>query len=201
MLEISRSQIAALLLGAGLVGSTTVAASAAVSIAGRVQAGGGPVAGSTVTLWTASAAEPRQLAQTRAGSDGRFSLRTDATPASDATLYLTAKGGVPISKVSDDSAAIAFLTVLGNKVPAEVTINELTTVASVWTHNQFIDGAAIKGHALGLKIAAGNVPSFVDLQTAGWGTTIQDPLNSSQTPTMGTWRHWPTRFPAVPPAS
>jgi len=167
VLEISRSQIAALLLGAGLVGSTTVAASAAVSIAGRVQAGGGPVAGSTVTLWTASAAEPRQLAQTRAGSDGRFSLRTDATPASDATLYLTAKGGVPISKVSDDNAAIAFLTVLGNKVPAEVTINELTTVASVWTHNQFIDGAAIKGHALGLKIAAGNVPSFVDLQTAG----------------------------------
>ena len=50
--------------------------------------------------------------------------------------------------------------------------------------NQFIDGTAIKGNALGLKIAAGNVPSFVDLQTGGWGTTIQDSLNSSQTPTM-----------------
>ena len=60
----------------------------------------------------------------------------------------------------------------------------MTTVASVWTHNQFIDGTAIKGQALGLKIAAGNVPSFVDLQTGGWGPTIQDPLNSSQTPTM-----------------
>jgi hypothetical protein len=57
-------------------------------------------------------------------------------------------------------------------------------VASVWTHNQFIDGTAIKGHALGLRIAAGNVPSFVDLQTGGWGPTIQDPLNSGQTPTM-----------------
>ena len=41
-----------------------------------------------------------------------------------------------------------------------------------------------KGHSLGLKIAAGNVPSFVDLQTGGWGSTIQDPLNSVQTPTM-----------------
>jgi streptogramin lyase len=60
----------------------------------------------------------------------------------------------------------------------------MTTVASVWTHNQFIDGTAIRGHALGLKIAAGNVPSFVDVATGGWGGVIQDPLNSSQTPTM-----------------
>ena len=60
----------------------------------------------------------------------------------------------------------------------------MTTVASVWTHAQFLDGTAIKGHALGLRIAAGNVPNFVDLQTGGWGTTIQDPLNSGQTPTM-----------------
>jgi hypothetical protein len=36
----------------------------------------------------------------------------------------------------------------------------------------------------GLKIAAGNVPNFVDLQTGGWGSVIQDSLNGSQTPTM-----------------
>jgi hypothetical protein len=60
----------------------------------------------------------------------------------------------------------------------------MTTVASVWTHAQFLEGEAIKGHALGLRIAAGNVPNFVDLQTGGWGGAIQDPLNSSQTPTM-----------------
>jgi hypothetical protein len=57
-------------------------------------------------------------------------------------------------------------------------------VASVWTNAQFLDGTAIKGPALGLRIAAGNVLNFVDPQTGGWGTTIQDPLNSSQTPTM-----------------
>src|SRR5262249_19017292 len=48
----------------------------------------------------------------------------------------------------------------------------------------FLNGAAITGHALGLKIAAGNVPSLVDLQTGGWGDAIQGPLNSGQTPTM-----------------
>ena len=76
------------------------------------------------------------------------------------------------------------MTVVGGNLPATVTINEMTTVASVWTHAQFLDGSAIKGPALSLRIAAGNVPNFVDLQTGGWGATIQDPLNSSQTPTM-----------------
>src|SRR5262249_45282294 len=88
------------------------------------------------------------------------------------------------SKTSGDNPAIALLSVVGRKPPAKVAINEMTTVASVWTHNQFIEGTAIRGPAQSLGIAAGNVPSFVDLQTGGWGTRIQDPLNGSQTPTM-----------------
>ena len=60
----------------------------------------------------------------------------------------------------------------------------MTTVASVWTNAQFLEGAKIEGHALGLRIAAGNVPNFVDLSIGGWGEAIQGPLNSGQTPTM-----------------
>jgi hypothetical protein len=74
--------------------------------------------------------------------------------------------------------------VLGGAPPAKVVVNEMTTVASVWTNAQFLDGAVIKGPALSLSIAAGNVPNFVDLSTGGWGGPIQDPLNSGQTPTM-----------------
>ena len=73
---------------------------------------------------------------------------------------------------------------LGGTPPAKVVVNEMTTIASVWTNAQFLDGAAIKGPALSLSIAAGNVPNFVDLPTGGWGGPIQDPLNSGQTPTM-----------------
>jgi hypothetical protein len=40
------------------------------------------------------------------------------------------------------------------------------------------------GSALSLRIVASNMPNFVDLETGGWGAVIQDPLNSSQTPTM-----------------
>ncbi|HXJ35490.1 MAG TPA: hypothetical protein VMS22_15760 [Candidatus Eisenbacteria bacterium] len=159
-------------------------AHAADGIAGRVLGAGAPVENATVTLWAATAGDPKQVAQARTGSDGGFSL---ARPkgGGDSSFYLVATGGHPTaSKMSDDNPAIALLTVVAADPPTTVVINEMTTIASVWTHAQFIEGTAIRGHALGLKIAAGNVPNFVDLQTGGWGATIQDPLNSSQTPTM-----------------
>jgi hypothetical protein len=47
----------------------------------------------------------------------------------------------PAGKAAGNNPAIALMTVLGHrKAPAKVTINEMTTVASVWTHNQFISG-------------------------------------------------------------
>jgi hypothetical protein len=157
--------------------------SPAATISGEVRAAGAPIANSTVTLFAASSDTPQQLAQVRAGTDGAFSLTANA-PA-NASLYLVASGGQPAAaKDGGNNPAVVFIAALGANPPAKVVVNEFTTIASVWTHNQFIEGTTIKGHALGLKIAAGNVPSFVDLQTGGWGATIQDPLNSSQTPTM-----------------
>jgi hypothetical protein len=112
-------------------------------------------------------------------------LGSQETLGADVTMYVVAQGGqAAVNKGSGDNPAVALLSVLGNTPPPKVVVNEMTTVTSVWTHAQFLKGAGIKGHALGLKIAAGNVPSFVDLQTGGWGTVIQDPLNSGQTPTM-----------------
>ncbi len=162
------------------------AASATDSIKGQVIGGGVPIARSTVTLWEAGT-DAKRLAQTKTGDDGRFEVNIKRAQ-SDTILYLVATGGEPMAnKRSGENPAIALMTVLGNKPPAKVTINEMTTVASVWTHNQFLDGTTIKGQALGLKIAAGNVPNFVDLETGGYGGVIQDGLNSSQTPTMATF--------------
>jgi hypothetical protein len=136
-------------------------------------------------LWAGNAGEPKQLAQAKTGDDGGFTLNADETLGSGVSLYLVAKGGVAaVNKGGGDNPALAFLTVLGGAPPAKVVVNEMTTVASVWTNAQFLDGAVIKGPALSLSIAAGNVPNFVDLSTGGWGGPIQDPLNSGQTPTM-----------------
>ncbi len=160
-------------------------ANAAENINGQVLGAGAPIANSTVTLWAASAGAPKQLAQARTGADGRFAISAAEAPGNDSSLYLIAKGGTPAAnKANGDNPAIALIAVLGSKFPANITVNEMTTVASVWTHAQFLNGTAIQGHALGLRIAAGNVPNFVDLATGGWGEAIQSPLNSGQTPTM-----------------
>src|SRR5271166_1534814 len=84
----------------GFLGATCGAADAAVRIDGQVQAGGGAVAGSTVTLWAGSVGEPK--------------LGTDETPGPGESLYLIAKGGVPsINKSASDNPVLAFLAVLG----------------------------------------------------------------------------------------
>ncbi len=185
MLRIRREQIAAVLMAATLLGGTCGTATAAVHVEGQAQAGGGPLANATVILWAGSSSDPRQLAQTKTNTDGSFQLNSQENVGSDVILYLTAQGGAAaVSKGGGDNPAIGWLSVLGNTPPAKAVINEMTTVASVWTNTQFLNGTALKGHPLGLRIAAGNVPSFVDLQTGGWGKTIQDSLNSSQTPTM-----------------
>jgi len=171
----------------GFLGATCGAADAAVRIDGQVQAGGGAVAGSTVTLWAGSVGEPKQLAQAKTSDDGSFAINADATPGPDVSLYLVAKGGVAaVNKSAGDSPALAFLTVLGGTPPAHVTVNELTTVASAFTNARFIKGESISGNPLGLRIAAGNVPNLVDPVTGEWVKVILDPLNSTQTTALAT---------------
>ena len=175
----SRFTVAAFAVSALLWAATA----SADSIEGQVLGAGAPIAKSTVTLWSASADAPKQLAQTQTADDGRFTLSAEASP--DSILYIVAKGGEPAAnKGGGDNPAIAFISVLGSKPLPKITINEMTTVASVWTNAQFLDGTALKGDALGLRSAAGNVPNFVDLETGGWGSAIQDSLNGPQTPTM-----------------
>ncbi len=182
MSKIKKYSFAPMLIAAGLLGSSLVAA--AVRIDGQVQAGGAALANSTVTLWAAGTGEPKQLAQSKSDRGGRFSLSAEA-PGADVSLYLIAKGGeTTIRNGSGDNSAISLLTVIGSKPPATVTINEMTTLASVITHNQNIDSTAIKGSPLALRIAAGNVPNFVDLSTGDYGATILDGVNSAQTTTM-----------------
>src|SRR5262249_57960230 len=109
---------------------------------------------------------------------------------------LVARGGTP-KGTADKGAndAIALLTVLGSERPKTVTVNEFTTVASVWTGAQFLEGDVLSGPQLGLRIAAGNVPNLVDLSTGGYGATIQDGLNSGQTPTKANFAT-PANVPA-----
>ena len=180
----SRSALRNTVLVAFMISSLCFATRAvAAEIKGQVLGGGAPIAQSTVTLMQASAGAPKQLAQTKSDDEGRFSISGSAEP--DATLYLVATGGISaINKAAGNNSAIALLATVGSEPPSRVVINEFTTIASVVTHAQFIDDTTIKGSPLQLRIAAGNVPNFVDLETGSWGPIILDGLNSAQTPTM-----------------
>jgi ethanolamine utilization protein EutQ (cupin superfamily) len=159
--------------------------SAAISLSGQVVGAGAPIAGSTVTLYAASAGAPKELAQTRSSADGRFTLNAAGTPGTDAILYVVAKGGTPAAnKSGGNNPAIVLMSVLGPTPPKTITINELTTVASAFTSAQFINGESISGNPLGLRIAAGNAPNLVDPVTGKWGKVLLDPLNSSMTTTL-----------------
>jgi hypothetical protein len=179
---IRSSAVSVLLIGTMLF---TGSAFAADHLSGQVLGANSPIAKSTVVLWEASANAPRKLAETKTDEQGKFEIRSTGPHGSDTSLYLVASGGQPKAhNGSSENPAIVLLAVLGNKLPDKVSINEFTTIASVWTNAQFLNGTTLQGHALGLRIAAGNVPSFVDLQTGSWGGAIQDPLNSGQTTTM-----------------
>jgi hypothetical protein len=176
---VPRPMLAAIMISNLFFATCTFAA----DIKGQVLGAGTPIAQSTVTLLAASAGQPKQLAQTKTDKDGRFVIHSTGTP--DCSLYLVATGGVSAANQgAGDNPAIALITVVGSKLPAKVVINEMTTVASVWTNAQFLDDTTLQGQPLSLRIAAGNVPNFIDMETGGWGDAIQNPLNSGQTPTM-----------------
>jgi DNA-binding beta-propeller fold protein YncE len=158
------------------------------NIGGKVEGGSSPIAKATVTLWAAGPGAPQKLAETQTKDNGSFDLRFGEGNARGTVLYLIAKSGEPkVGGTKGPNPAITLMAMLGTMAPKRVTINELTTVASVWTGAQFLNGTALSGNALGLRIAAENVPNLVDLKTGGLGPVIQDPLNSSQTATLATF--------------
>ena len=114
-------------------------------LTGRVQIAGQPVPGATVTLYAAGTAAPAKLAEVKTDDKGAFKL--DAGPATRETvLYLVAKGGTPkAAETKGANDAIALLAVLGSTPPKTVTVNEFTTIASVWTSAQFLEGDALNG--------------------------------------------------------
>lgn len=173
---------AALTIAVALV---SVSAAAADRIEGRVEAGGAPIAGAGVTVWLAGPGAPEKLVEATTNEDGLYSLTIDGGRDDDGIFYLIAEGGkAKTAAGKGPNSATALMATLGAAPPERVTINELTTVASVWTGAQFLNGRAMSGNALGLRIAAGNVPNLVDLETGGPGSVIVDPLNASQTTTL-----------------
>ena len=137
-----------------------------------------------MTLYAAGTGAPTQLAQGKTDDNGAFKL--DVGRRRRTACFMSSPKAARRKAAADKGPndAIALMAVLGTTPPKKVTVNEFTTIASAVTCAQFLQGETLSGKPLGLRIAAGNVPNFVDLETGGYGVTIQDALNSTQTPTM-----------------
>jgi sugar lactone lactonase YvrE len=121
-----------------------------------------------VTLYAAGNLSAEMLASAFSGDEGNFTIRWRRPPANP-VIYVVATRG----------SGITLMAVLGtvDSAPSSVVVNELTTVASVWTSAQFLDGVELSGNAVGLASAAANVPNLVDLSTGGLGDVVQNGAN------------------------
>ena len=157
-------------------------------LSGKVIVGGQPVVGAVVWLYEATASKPTMVARGTTSRDGSFTLTaSDPGAGPQRDLYMIAEGGRATADGDrDPNGGLTLLAVLGPTPPKQVTINELTTVASAFTNAQLIHGDDISGSALSLRVAASNVPNLVDVETGTWGEVLLDPINSTQTTTLAT---------------
>ncbi|QDV67668.1 Virginiamycin B lyase [Rosistilla carotiformis] len=165
------------------VGLVVGPASAVQRIEGRVAVAGGSIGNAEVTLWETTSEAPRKISATRTSQDGSFELSITDGNAEAGVYYLIAMGGVT-NEEAEPNPSITLMTTLGPTPPDRVTINELTTIASAYTTAQFLHDGALRGNATGLRIAAGNVPNLVDLETGAHGPVIVNALNGPRTTTL-----------------
>ncbi|MDD7910910.1 hypothetical protein PUV47_13360 [Pseudovibrio exalbescens] len=149
----------------------------AQSLEGSVSVGHAPLPDANVTLWQTNGLNgPEQLNVTTTKADGSFSFKQfDA---------ISAQGSFYLLVTAQENKNLLLLSVLGTEFPEKAVVNELTTVASVFTHAQFLKDHKLVGTPLGLSIAARNTPNLVDPATGTWGDALLDPLNSTQSTTL-----------------
>jgi len=139
-----------------------------------VLSAGKPVSNAKVTLWHAQPeSKPKMLAQSRTKMAGQSQFNSSPAPDSG-FYYFTSKGG---EIDGADVPHYAGLAVLRSDQQGAITINEITTIGSLWPlAAQFADEQGISGLANGLLIGSQHVQNLVDVSTGTFGAPV---LNGS----------------------
>jgi len=167
----------------GITPTPTPTPSPGPGISGHVYGGspeaGEPISGAQVALYQAGAtgygAGAVQLAQTTSDTKGAFDIPAFTCQSSGYSqqIYLVATGGT-VKGQSGANAAIGLISAVGTcgSFSHEAMVNEATTVATVWTLDQFLDssGQAVgtsSTNQAGLNNAAATIAArnFVDPAT------------------------------------
>jgi hypothetical protein len=153
----------AILMSAMLLGlSIPPAARAGTSLSATVVGAGNPIVGSTVTVYAAGPSAATVVGSGQTDSSGTVSI-TMPNPGGNAVFYAIAAGG---DADHGSNSAIALMSVFGtaSNYTSPIVIDELTTVASVWSMRAFIHSdRSIFGPSPGLQNAALTVTNLADL--------------------------------------
>ena len=163
--------ICALLAGCGYSGPTS--ANTAVALTGSVHGGQQPVSGATIQLYAAgtdgdgSVALPLLSSAVKTDSNGNFTIPAAyGCPSASSPVYVLASGGSP-GPEANNNPALALTAVLGvcGKLSAStpVSVNEVTTVGSVFPLAAYMNDAKHLGSASGdatFLTAVATVPEF-----------------------------------------
>jgi hypothetical protein len=181
---------------------TIVASPSGIALNGTVMAGANPVSGATVSLYAAGTSgyglQQSELTQATSGTNGAFTIPAGYTCLSESQMYLVAIGG-GVSGVSNNPN-LALMTALGPcgslSSTANITINEVTTIGSIWPLAPFMTATNVPNayayvgssstNATGLANAFAAVNNLVNVETgqalattpAGNGVVPQSEINT-----------------------
>ena len=155
-------------------------ADSAVSVLqGTVASAAKYISGAAVTIFAVESEGASPVGSGTTDSNGNFSI-SFSNLGGAAVLYVVTRGG---NLGQGNNAAIAMLAVLGTEenFANSFTINEVTTVASVWSMAQFIhpDGS-IFGSSPGLQNGAATLASLSNLETGQLSETLKGVYSSNE---------------------
>jgi hypothetical protein len=160
-----------MLAGCGYTGTGTPA----IALGGSVHGGRQPVSGATIQVYAAgssgngSAAQPLLSDPVKTDSNGNFSIPASYTcPSASSQIYIVAQGGNP-GLPSGTNSALMLAAMLGScsglTGSGSISINEVTTVGSVWPLAAYMTDSTHLGSASGdasFITAVTSVPEFVN---------------------------------------
>src|SRR5205823_11813789 len=151
------------------------------SLSGVVQTGGTssnqPLPNVHVTLFEATSGLPTALGEATTDGSGQFSIRY--TRSTSRSIFFVQ---------ADVADGVEFVTILGSKLPASVTLNELTTLAASYSMAQFYRSGVISGNSFGLLLAAGMNDNIVNAATGQSSPVLLNSPNADQTNSLRSTR-------------
>jgi hypothetical protein len=168
LLRAIRANLRDVAICAGILSVTCLLQAATVN--GRLLSGGTSLRNVNVALLEATAGAPTVIAQAKSDSTGHFQI-SSPTNSTTSIFFITA----------EIDTGVQFIAVLGTNLPANVTINELTTVAASYSMAQFLPTGTISGDGFALRIAAGMNENLVDVATGSSSEVLLSSPNADET--------------------